>query len=95
MELKQLREYRYKHHTSVNPSSLILVLQPMLLADNGNFWTTLSCGAVQQEKPVPCEEKNYVAQICMHFITQFYSTISSNVDEKTYSNSATQKISHL
>jgi hypothetical protein len=75
MVLKELREYRYKHHTSVNPSNLILVLQPMLLADGGNFWTTLSCGAVQQEKPVPYEEKNYIAQICMHFITVLFNNI--------------------
>jgi len=65
------------------------------MADSGNSWATLSCGGVQQEKPVPCEDKNYIAQICMHFITQFYSTISSNVDEEAYSNSATQKIPHL
>ena len=92
MMLKQLRECRYKHYTSVNPSSLILVLQLMLLADSGNIRTTLSCGGEQQEKPVPCEEKNYIAQTCMHFITQSYSTISSNVDEEAYSNSATQNL---
>jgi capsule polysaccharide modification protein KpsS len=67
----------------------------MLLADSGNSWATLSNGGVQQEKPIPREEKNYLTQICMHFITQFYSTISSNVDEEAYSNSATEKIPHL
>jgi hypothetical protein len=95
MVLKQLREYSYKHHASVNPSSLKLVLQLMLLADSGISWATLSCGGVQQEKPVPCEDKNYIPQICMHFIIQFYSTISSNFDEKAYSNLAIQKIPHF
>jgi hypothetical protein len=86
MVLKQLRESGHKHHTSVNPSSLTLVLQLMLLAESGISWATLSCGGVNQEKPIPCEEKNYIASICMHFITRFYSTISSNVDEEAYSN---------